>query len=500
MTTSGMVYQNNQTLFASQWQAALSELKLQMPRGTFDTWVKDTIVLGCEQDSYVIGTPNAFVNDWLENRLGPTMRRILSTVVGRGVEVRFVVRTREAAEPAQGDPPPAAAAAPAPLLNVRPVPDELEPASVATRHNGNGASNGQGHRSVQARRQPLNGIPESFLAPTLSPRHTFDSFIVGSANRVAHAVARSVAEHPGEAYNPLFLYGEVGLGKTHLLQAIARELQLRDLRVVYVSSEAFTNDLIGALRTQGTEAFREKYRTCDALLIDDIQFIADKERTQEEFFHTFNTLHANNRQVVVSSDRPPRSISLLEDRLRSRFEGGLTADLKPPDLETRVAILQHRANSQPAPIPADVLMLIAQRVQTNIRELEGAFTRVIAQARALHKPITLDLAAHVLDELAPARPKPTADGILRAICAHYRLELNALLSASRRRDLAWPRQVAMYLLRAELDLSLPQIGQTLGGRDHTTVMHGVEKVSRQMSADESARQQINEVRRMLAPA
>lgn len=461
---------------AVHWQATLGELKLQMPRATFDTWVKDTIVVGCELDEYVIGVPNAYAKDWLENRLGPTMRRTLAAIVGRGIDLRFVVRNREASEP--------------PAVTERPLLDvEARHGESQTTETGYRNGNGHGARSV--------AFSGSVSSPPLNPRYTFDAFIVGSANRLAHAVSQSVAEKPGEAYNPLFLYGDVGLGKTHLLQAIAHDLQRRGLRVVYVSSEAFMNDLIGALRTQGTEAFREKYRTCDALLIDDIQFIADKERTQEEFFHTFNTLHAANRQVVLSSDRPPRSISLLEDRLRSRFEGGLTADVKAPDLETRVAILQARANNQPVPVPGDVLMLIAHRVRTNIRELEGMFTRVVAQSQLLHRPITTDLAERILGELAPALPKPTADSILKCICSYYKVEAGVLFSTSRVKNIAWPRHVAMYLLRTELDMSLPQIGQLLGGRDHTTVIHGVDKVTHLLADDETVRKQITDVRTQL---
>lgn len=474
---SGITQMNNGLAPAVHWQAALGELKLQMPRATFDTWVKDTTVVGCTQDEYTIGVPNAFAKDWLENRLGLTMRRTLATIVGRGVDLRFVVRNREVQEQP--------GSAESPLLRADPVAAESSRHEPTSRHR-----NGHGNR--------LTALSDSVSSPPLNPRYTFDAFIVGSGNRLAHAVSQSVAEKPGEAYNPLFLYGDVGLGKTHLLQAIAHDLQRRGLRVIYVSSEAFTNDLIGALRTQGTEAFREKYRTCDALLIDDIQFIADKERTQEEFFHTFNALHAANRQVVLSSDRSPRSISLLEDRLRSRFEGGLTADIKAPDLETRAAILQARANNQPTPVPADVLMLIAHRVQTNIRELEGAFTRVVAQAQLLNRPITSELAERILGELAPLRAKPTADGILKTICSYYKIEREALLSASRSRSIAWPRQVAMYLLRTELDVSLPQIGQLLGDRDHTTVMYGVEKVTQRLPEDEAARKQIMEIRERLA--
>lgn len=449
----------------AQWQAALGELQLQMTRATFDTWVKDTSVLAYEDGEFIIGVPNAYAKDWLENRLHASIKRTLAQVAGRAVGLRFVVRPREVrAAPVQ---PPAA-----PLLAAETATPVSHPAELASQ------------------RQPVSAA--------LNPRYTFDTFIVGSSNRLAHAVSLAVAERPGEAYNPLFLYGDVGLGKTHLLQAIGHATRRRGHRVLYVTSEAFTNDLIGSLRTQSTEAFREKYRTCDLLLIDDIQFIADKERTQEEFFHTFNALHAANRQVVLSSDRPPRSIALLEDRLRSRFEGGLTADIQAPDLETRVAILQARANVPGGSIPLAVLMLIAQRVQTNIRELEGALTRVTAQAQLLNRPITIELAQEVLGELAPVRPPQSPAAILHVVCSYYHVEMDALKSSNRARAIAWPRQVAMYLLRTETDLSLPQIGQLLGGRDHTTVLYGVEKVNESLDSSDTVRGEIGEIRGQLA--
>ena len=450
---------------AAQWQAALGELQLQMTRATFDTWVKDTSVMAYEDGEFIIGVPNAYAKDWLDNRLYAAVKRTLAQVAGRTVSLRFVVRPREVREP-----------------TVPPVESPLLTADAATQ--------GPGYTEPVLQRQVVSA--------SLNPRYTFDTFIVGSSNRLAHAVSLAVSERPGEAYNPLFLYGDVGLGKTHLLQAIGHATRRRGYRVLYVTSEAFTNDLIGSLRTQSTEAFREKYRTCDLLLIDDIQFIADKERTQEEFFHTFNALHAANRQVVLSSDRAPRSIALLEDRLRSRFEGGLTADIQAPDLETRVAILQARANVPGGTAPLEVLMLIAQRVQNNIRELEGALTRVTAQAHLLNRPITIDLAQEVLGELAPVRPPQSPAAILHAICSYYRVDMDGLKSSNRARPIAWPRQVAMYLLRTETDLSLPQIGQMLGGRDHTTVLYGVEKVNESLDTNDTVRKEIDEIRGQLA--
>jgi chromosomal replication initiator protein len=451
----------------AQWQATLGELQLQMTRATFDTWVKDTSVLGYEDGEFIIGVPNAYAKDWLENRLYAAVKRTLAQVAGRTVGLRFVVRPREVRQ-----------------VPVQPIESPLLAAEMPA--------------VVHSYEEPQLQLQRQVVSASLNPRYTFETFIVGSSNRLAHAVSLAVSERPGEAYNPLFLYGDVGLGKTHLLQAIGHATRRRGYRVLYVTSEAFTNDLIGSLRTQSTEAFREKYRTCDLLLIDDIQFIADKERTQEEFFHTFNALHAANRQVVLSSDRPPRSIALLEERLRSRFEGGLTADIQAPDLETRVAILQARATVPGGSVPLEVLMLIAQRVQTNIRELEGALTRVTAQAQLLERPITIDLAQDVLGELAPVRLPQSPAAILRIVCNYYKVDMETLKSSNRARPIAWPRQVAMYLLRTETDMSLPQIGQLLGGRDHTTVLYGVEKVNESLDSNDTVRLEIDEIRGQLA--
>ncbi len=422
----------------AQWQATLGELQLQMTRATFDTWVKDTSVLGYEDGEFIIGVPNAYAKDWLENRLYAAVKRTLAQVAGRTVGLRFVVRPREVRQ-----------------VPVQPIESPLLAAEMPA--------------VVHSYEEPQLQLQRQVVSASLNPRYTFETFIVGSSNRLAHAVSLAVSERPGEAYNPLFLYGDVGLGKTHLLQAIGHATRRRGYRVLYVTSEAFTNDLIGSLRTQSTEAFREKYRTCDLLLIDDIQFIADKERTQEEFFHTFNALHAANRQVVLSSDRPPRSIALLEERLRSRFE-----------------------------VPLEVLMLIAQRVQTNIRELEGALTRVTAQAQLLERPITIDLAQDVLGELAPVRLPQSPAAILRIVCNYYKVDMETLKSSNRARPIAWPRQVAMYLLRTETDMSLPQIGQLLGGRDHTTVLYGVEKVNESLDSNDTVRLEIDEIRGQLA--
>ena len=332
------------------WDIARSQLRLQLPRSTYETWVRDTSCLAYEDGAFVIGVANAYAKDWLSLRLRPLIKRALVGIIGQAVDITFIVQPVRLAD--------APDAAPIPLLNYERVADE----------------------AVVDETRLFE--PSSNHGANLNPRYTFDAFIVGSSNRMAHAVAQSVAERPGTAYNPLFIYGGSGLGKTHLLQAIGQVVQATGKRALYVTSEVFTNEMIGAIRTQTTEEFRAKYRTIDVLLLDDVHFIGGKEQTQEEFFHTFNALHTANRQIVLTSDRPPQAISTLEDRLRSRFGWGMIADIQPPNLETRIAILMTKAASLGQRVPDDVLALIAQRAHKNIRDLEGALTKVLAHAGA----------------------------------------------------------------------------------------------------------------------
>jgi len=332
---------------------------------------------------------------------------------------------------------------------------------------------------------PSNGNGRS--SGTLHPAYTFGTFVVGTGNRLAHAACLAVAENPANAYNPLFVYGGVGLGKTHLLHAIGHATEQRGLAVLYVSSEWFTNDLIEAIRSQDTPEFRLKYRNVDVLLVDDVQFIAGKERTQEEFFHTFNTLHCAGKQIVVSCDRPPKALAALEDRLRSRFGWGLIADIQAPDFETRVAILRAKAERAGAQVPQDVLAYIARKIPSNIRELEGALNRVLAHARLMHRPFNLETAQVALEEILSRSRELSADQILDAVARHYRLSREQLTGPSRARAVSVPRQLTMYLIREETRSSLPQIGELLGGRDHTTVMHGCAKIAAQIETDEQLR-------------
>ena len=442
-----------------------------MPRATFETWLKGTCAIDYQPGNpannedavLVVGAQNAYAKDWLENRLATKIRRTLAGIVGHSVRVEFIVRQRtrdkdEAVQLLEGVPDNALISPPA-------EPDD-------------------------GRNMHRNGRSTSYTH--LNPRYTFDRFIVGTGNRLAHAAVLAIAEHHAERpYNPLFIYGGVGLGKTHLLHAAGHLPAARGLKVLVVSSEQFTNDLITAIRTQTTNAFREKYRDVDVLLIDDIQFIAGKERIQEELFHTFNTLHSANKQIVLTSDRHPKGLTTLEERLRSRFEWGLTADIQPPDVETRIAILQSKAERHPAPIPLEVLEIIAHQIQSNIRELEGALNRVVMYARCMNLPITVETAARALADLLAAKPEPpSVPVILKIVAGFHDLAVDDLLGRSRSRRIARPRQIAMYILREEAGLSFPQIGAEMGGRDHSTVMHAHRKINDLIAEDDSLRRTI----------
>jgi chromosomal replication initiator protein len=438
------------------WQAALGELQLQMTKATFDTWVKNTSLISCEDGTFVVAVQNGFAKEWLENRLLTIIKRTLTGIVGHAVEVKFVVQSRGREKTEQTA-----------LLD---APRSEPPRQPAAR------SSNEHH---------------------LNPKYKFQNFIVGSSNRLAHAAALAVAENPAHAYNPFFLYGGVGLGKTHLLHAVGHHLLAKGARVLYVSSEEFTNDLINSIRKSMTDAFREKYRTIDVLLIDDIQFIAGKESTQEEFFHTFNTLHSADKQIVISSDRPPKAILTLEERLRSRFEWGLLVDIQPPDLETRIAILQNKAEMQAAQVPYDVLEFVAQRIQSNIRELEGALNKVLALARLTSTSLTVSLAEKALQDIVTPKCTKNPEQILNIVADFYGLGVEDLIGSNRSKRLVKPRQIAMYLIREETDSSLPQIGALLGGRDHTTIIHGCEKIACYIEEDDQIRREIISLREML---
>jgi chromosomal replication initiator protein len=427
------------------WQATLGELELKMARATFDTWLRDTHSIGLENEStLVVGVKNGYAVEWLENRLYPVIKRTLTRLTGQDVEARFVVWESRR-------------------------PDENIPALF----------------------QEEESMPQQLPRdPGLNADYTFASYVVGPSNRLAQAASQAVSESPAEAYNPLFIYGGVGLGKTHLLHAIGHFCYQKGMHVLYVTSETFTNGLIESIRTHTTEQFREKYRTADVLLVDDIQFIAGKESTQEEFFHTFNALRDNGRQIVMSSDRVPKAMVTLEERLRSRFEWGLIVDIQSPDYETRMAILQTKAEKLDIEVPNDLLSYIATNIESNIRELEGALNRIIAMSQLTNLPLDKNVAEKALADLLPNRPEICADDIVKTVGVFYNVTPEELRSARRTRRIAHPRQIVMYLMREETDASLPQIGAELGGRDHTTVLYGYERVRARIEQDNQFKREL----------
>jgi chromosomal replication initiator protein len=457
------------------WQAVLGELQLDMTKANYETFLKHSVLVEVEGDVYRIGVANTFVKECIEERYRQRINSTLSRIVGRAVEIQVQVHQRPSR--------------PAPLTTPAPAKTEPRPRAGARQ---------QAEPEAEAEAQDTPLVPSKPVADgtVLNPRYTFDTFIVGKSNQLAHAAAAAVAERPGRAYNPLFIYGAVGLGKTHLLHAIGHRARAKGLEVIYVSSERFTNDLITSIRDRRTDDFRQRYRAADVLLIDDIQFIAGKESTQEEFFHTFNALHEASRQIVLCSDRPPKSIATLEERLRSRFEWGLIADVQAPEYEHRVAILREKAREQGLrDVPPDVLEYIARAAQGSIRELEGALNRVLAMADVWGRALNSDLARAALSDLAaPAeRRYITAAAVLEAVARHFAVDLRALKGKQRDKEIVVPRQVAMYLMRKETEASLVEIGRELGGRDHSTVLHGCERVEQEMEVDSRLRGEIAEI-------
>lgn len=426
------------------WQQTLSVIQTKISKPSFDTWFKSTKVIRADGNRLTILAPNEFAREWLESKYSHLIRNTIFDLTGETRDIQFVIEP-EATE----------------MMMSKPFP--------------------------QPAMRPRADIAEESYASMLNPKYTFDTFVIGAGNRFAHAASLAVAEQPAKAYNPLFIYGGVGLGKTHLMHAIGHYILEHNprCRVLYLSSEKFTNEFINAIRDNRGEEFRLKYRNIDILLIDDIQFIAGKEQTQEEFFHTFNALHEAHKQIIISSDRQPKEIPTLEERLRSRFEWGLITDIQPPDLETRVAILRKKAKAENLDIPNEAIMYIANHINTNIRELEGALIRVIAYSSLVNEDITAHLAAQALKDIIPAsRPKTiTIQDIQQVVGEYFGMKIEDFKARKRTKAIAFPRQVAMYLSRELTDLSLPKIGEAFGGRDHTTVIHAHEKIAQTIESD-----------------
>jgi chromosomal replication initiator protein len=426
------------------WNKTLDIISAEITSVSYNTWIKTLQPIAIDEDILILKSPNSFNKDILESRYADLIINSVFHATNKHFKLKFITEQ-----------------------------DSFDD---------------QSHVKNTREKETFQDFDKF---PQLNPKYIFEEFVIGNSNRFAHAASLAVAESPAKAYNPLFIYGGVGLGKTHLMHAIGHYIlnQNPETKILYVSSENFTNDLINSIKDDKNTEFRNKYRSLDVLLVDDIQFIAGKERTQEEFFHTFNALHQSSKQIIISSDRPPRDIKTLEDRLRSRFEWGLITDIQAPDFETRIAILKKKAEVEHTQIPNEVYDFIAKKIKSNIRELEGALTRVVAFSSLTNSDITIELAEEALKEIiSSSRPaKVTCDLIQEIISNHYNIHIDDLKSPKRMRSISYPRQIAMYLSRELTNLSLPKIGQAFGGRDHTTVMHAYDKISNDIKANDETR-------------
>ncbi len=450
------------------WDTALGQLQIHVTKPNYDTWLKDTLGLRHEDGNFIVGVPTEFVKEWLGTRMKGIVSKTVGGILGQPTAVSFEI--------------------------------------IGTNRDRNGEArgngNGNGHPATRAAEMPLaetspvhSLISSPLLKQRLNPRYTFRTFVVAGSNRIAAAAALAAAEKPGEDYNPLFIYSSPGLGKTHLLQAIALRAGQLSINALYVTSEQFVNDFITSIAQSRTDEFRRRYRSVQLLLLDDVQFLGSKGKSQEEFFYTFNDLHSNGCQIVVAGDRPPASIPGMEARLSSRFQWGLTADIEPPDEETRLAILQAKAADQRVDVPTEVLRYLAERIRDNIRALEGCLNRVVAYARLTRSTINLDVAQKALAALSPAAAAPAdPQAILEAVSEYYSVPLAAITGKSRAKQIAEARHIGMYLLREDAELALKQIGLLLGHRDHSTVIHGVQKISRALIADPRLGAQLTEIR------
>ena len=432
------------------WDKVLTKLQTKLTNASYDTWFSETKIKSLDNNQIVILAPTSFNADWLKKNYLNLIQEVIEETIGEH-------------------------------LNIKVISDEFDDSET----------------DFQANKPTERPASQEILPSQLNTDITFDTFVIGSGNRFSHAASLAVAEAPAKAYNPLFIYGGVGLGKTHLMHAIGHYVMehKENAKVVYTSSEKFTNEFINSIKDNKTEEFRSKYRNVDVLLIDDIQFLAGKESTQEEFFHTFNELHQNHKQIVISSDRAPKEIPTLEERLRSRFEWGLTTDVTPPDLETRIAILRKKSEEENIEIPNEAMLYIATQIQSNIRELEGALTKVVAYSKLVNRELNSDLVAEALkDIIASSKPKKvTIQDIQEAVGAYYNIRLEDFSAKKRTKSIAFPRQIAMYLARELTDFSLPKIGEEFGGRDHTTVIHAHEKIRKELEHDNSLKSDLKNI-------
>lgn len=465
------------------WQAVLGELELSLSRVNFTTWFKNTFIVSIEEGQVSIGVPNMFTKAWLEKKYHKEIYQCLQTHTNNGIKtICYKVEARAGGAPQpvleRNEPVVVTAQREEPVVAAQPTPAyRPEPERTAA------------------------GAGQNFGEFSINTKYTFGNFIVGKQNELAHAAAQAVVSQPGGVYNPLFIYGGVGLGKTHLLQAVGNEIVRKNpqAKVLYVTSERFTNDFINAVRSGQAKEFKNRYRTVDVLLIDDIQFITSKEQTQEEFFHTFNQLHQTNKQIVISSDRPPKAIIGLENRLISRLEQGMLADVGSPDFETRVAILDTKCREKAFTLDRDILHHMATVVQSNVRELEGALNKVIAFHQFKNMIPTVDSVRPILSSFQPAsaRKNITPRQLIQTVAVYFDLHIEDLLGKSREKRLAFPRQIVMYLMREEMKSSYPSIGLEIGGRDHTTAMHAYEKICGIVSEDEKLQHDLELIKQRL---
>ena len=447
---------------AEIWIKFTDKFKESVSEKVFDVWINPIMPLEVTDTYYKVAVQNNFFKKVIEEKYAKTIESILSSIMEKNITL--IIDTIEESEGKQIIP------------EIKPAEEPMRPLFKAERE---------------------EEIDES----NLNPKYVFENYVMGNSNRFAYAAALAVANNPASTYNPLFLYGGVGLGKTHLMHAIGNRIKQNDptMKVLYISSENFTNEIINSIYNKNTEAFRRKYRNIDCLIIDDIQFLKGKEQTQVEFFHTFNDLRDSNKQIIISSDRLPKEIETLEDRMRSRFESGLIADIQPPDLETRMAILRQKAVNDKIELPNEVLTLLATSITSNIREIEGVYTKVVAYSSLMNVPVTLDITKKILDDMGNVVQvkQITFESITQAVAEHYHIKVDELFNKKRTQNIAYPRQIAMYLCRELADMSYPRIGELFGGRDHTTVIHAYEKISNKSKIDSKLQNDLNALKDLL---
>ncbi len=456
--------------YEQTWQAVLGEIEVGLSRANFITWFKNTFIYSIDNDRVVIGVPNAFIKKWLEEKYHKNIISALENILKTKVSVDYRVELRPSVEKSE---------------KVEIKKPETFPQAYPTSFKPTPTNNSDG--------RPRFG---------LNPKYVFENFIVGKNNELAYAACRAVVNNLGKAYNPLFIYGGVGLGKTHLLQAIGNEAAKKTDRILYTTSEQFTNDYIQAVHSGKAKDFKNLYRKVDILLIDDVQFMGGKDGTQQEFFHTFNELQQGDKQIVLTSDRPPKSLPAIEARLISRFESGMVADVGKPDMETKIAILEKRAEEKGFPLPPEILDIMAQSVQNNIRELEGLLNKIIAVHQLKNQPLTEKSVKEIMsDFVATTKTKSLSNKeIIEAVSRFYDINLKDLLGNSRKKELVWPRQIAIYLMREEIGSSYPAIGQEMGGRDHTTAIHAYNKINKEVKEleNEKVKQELNSIKQLFS--